>query len=472
MTKTGSRRWPTLIGIIIIALGGALFFVWQKNNRKNARQGQNIPAQNKFSTADSQKLLPLSDPGFAILWFSDFNNNRVVGFDPTGKVVWAQNISASPLPSSSWYFIGGVERVTVAPNGNLIDSYGDAMMVQEIDRKNHNLVWQYGTTGIQTYRGGKLDEPHKAWKINDHEVVINDSNDREVIVVDQKTNQIVWQYGQYHVIGNSLGELDGNTSVLPLKEGQEFLITETLANRITLIDRATKKILWQYTKSDAKWLENVTLDGDNFILSDRLKGEVFEVNRAGKIVWDLTKLSDENSLGYPTDTAKLRNGDILIDEAGRGRITEVVPTTGQVVRIYKAHGFISTIAIDQNNLDGTPRQVITSPAGVSTPGNPQVINVDDATAGMRSGGSGTGGDQTWKGKVSSVNASTGKAGQLAVSIKGGLYAVEIYNYSRVMNKNGGGLSLDAVQPGDDVEVSGTERGNNFIAASSVKDDSQ
>ena len=111
-------------------------------------------------------------------------------------------------------------------------------------------------------------------------------------------------------------------------------------------------------------------------------------------------------------------------------------------------------------------------AGVSTPGNPQVINVDDATAGMRSGGSGTGGDQTWKGKVSSVNASTGKAGQLAVSIKGGLYAVEIYNYSRVMNKNGGGLSLDAVQPGDDVEVSGTERGNNFIAASSVKDDSQ
>ncbi|MDR3559484.1 MAG: PQQ-binding-like beta-propeller repeat protein [Candidatus Pacebacteria bacterium] len=466
-----SRRWSILTGIIAIALSGALFFACQKNNQWNARPDKNIPPQNESSAADKQKL-PLSDPGFAILWFSDFNNNRVVGFDPAGKVVWAQNISASPLPSSSWYFIGGVERVTVAPNGNLIDSYGDAMMVQEIDRKTHNLVWQYGTAGVQTYRGGKLDEPHKAWKINDHELVINDSNDREVIVVDQRTNQIVWQYGQYHVLGNGPDELDGNTSVLPLKDGQEFLITETLANKVILIDRATKKILWQYTKPNAKWLENVTPDGDNFIVSDRLKGEVFEVDRAGKIVWDLDKLSDESHINYPTDTAMLGNGDILIDEAGAGRVVEAVPATGQVVRVYKVHGFASTIAIDQNNLDGTPRQIVTYPAGAPTPGSPQIVNVDDATAGMKSGGGGAGDREAWKGKVESVNASTGKAGQLAVSIKGGLYAVEVYNYSRVVNKSGAGLSLDVVQKGDDVEVTGTERGNNFIAASLVKDNSR
>jgi hypothetical protein len=466
------HRASIIAGAIVVILGVAFIFVYREKMRPGAGEtvrpdktlAKNLPAE--------KKLLPRSDPGFAILWFSDFNNNRVVGFDPDGKVVWAQNISAPPLPSSSWYFIGGVERVTLAPNGNLIASYGDAMMVQEIDRKTHALVWQYGLTGIQTYRGGKLDEPHKAWKINDHEVVINDSNDREVIVVDERSNQVVWQYGQYHVLGSGPDELDGNTSVLPLKNGQEFLITETLANRIILVDRATKKILWQYTKPDAQWLENVTPDGDNFILSDRLKGEVFEVNRAGQIVWDMTKLSDENALGYPTDTAVLGNGDILIDEAGRGRITEVVPATGQVVRIYKAHGFISTIAIDQNNLDGTPRQVVTSPAGAPTPGNPQVINVDDAAAGMRSGGGGTGGGQTWKGKVSSVNASTGKAGQLAVSLKGGLYAVEVYNYSSVTDKNGTGLSLDAIQKGDEVEVTGALRGNNFIEASNVRDDSR
>lgn len=466
-----NRRLLIIFGAIIFILAVAIFFVreWRAPIRTEpVKKILNPPVQKKSVT---EKKLPLSDPGFAILWFSDFNNNRIVGFDPTGKVVWAQNISAPPLPRSSWYFIGGVERVTVAPNGNLIASYGDAEMVQEIDRKTHDLVWQYGTAGVQTYRGGKLDEPHKAWKINSHEVVINDSNDREVIVVDQRTNQVVWQYGQYHVIGTGPDELDGNTSVLPLKNGQEFLITETLDNKIILVDRATKKILWQYTKPDAEWLENVTPDGNNFILSDRLKGEVFEVDRQGKIVWDLTKLSDENSIGYPTDTAVLGNGDILIDEAGRGRITEVVPTTGQVVRVYKVHGFPTTIAIDQNNLDGTPRKVVTTSAGAPTPGDPQVIQVDDVTAGMQAGAAGISGDQTFKGKVSSVNASTGKAGQIAMSIKGGLYAIEVYNYSRVTNKGGVALSLDAVQPGDDLEVDGTERGG-FIAASWVKDNSR
>lgn len=411
-------------------------------------------------------------PGFAILWFTDFTNNRVVGFTPEGKVVWAQNMSAPPIPRGSWYFIGGVERVTVAPNGNLITSYGDAMTVSEIDRQTHNLVWQYGITGRQTYRGGLLDEPHKSYKFNDHEVVINDSNDRLVTVVDQNTNQVVWQYGEYHKIGNTPGILQGNTSVLPVNGGEEFLITETLANRVILVDRATKNILWQYTKPDAKWLENVTAAKDGgFILSDRQKGEVFEVNRSGQIVWDLTKLADENTISYPTDTAEIDNGNILIDEAGRGRIVEVVPTTGEIARQYKVHGFVSTIAIDQNNLDGSSGQKeADGQPGTPEPKN-EIIAVDDASSGMGSGSANVGGGQTFSGVVASVNASTGKAGQIAMKKDGGLFAVEVYNYSRVINKNGSPISLEAVEEKDAIMVTGILSGA-FISASRIQDNSR
>jgi len=427
-------------------------------------QKKNITTDTISSFPQTQPAPPDHGPGFAMLWWTDFNNNRVVGFTPDGAVPWAQNISAPPLPRSSWYFIGGIENVTVAPNGNLITVHGDGMMVQEIDRKTHNLVWQYGTAGIQTFRGGVLDEPDKSYKFNDHEVVINDGNDREVIIVDQNTNQVVWQYGQYHQISSAPGLLRGNTSVRPIDGGKEFLITDTLANRIILVDRATKNIVWQYTKPDAKWLQNVSVTpAGDFVLEDRQKGEVFAVNRADQIIWDLTKLSDENKLSYPTDTAVLNNGDILIAESGKNRIVEVVPGTGQVVRQYLVHGFVSTIAIDNHDLDGN----IYVPQPNTVPDKSPVV-VQDAALAKSSGGAGAGTGQTISGKVTATNPSTGRAGSISLSTG---YGAEVYNYSRVIDKNGAPLSLMAIQKDDKVEITGTVSGT-FIRASLVKDDSR
>lgn len=406
-----------------------------------------------------------------IIWMSDFRNNRVVGFNPDGQVIWSQNMSASPIPESSWYFIGGVERVTVAPNGNLITSYGDGMMVCEIDRATHRLLWQYGTAGLQSFRGGKLDEPHKAWKINDHEILINDSNDREVIVIDQNTNEVVWQYGEYHRIGNAPGILNGNTSVVPVNNASQFLITETLANRITLIDRASKEIIWQYTKPDAKWLENVTPTKDgNFILSDRLKGEVFMINHQGEILWLLDRLSDENGISYPTDTVALDNGHILIAEAGKGRIIEVIPESGEIIREYKIHGFVSTIAVDYNGLEKSSADII-GESKKSITGNKETIIVNDANTGMRSGKIITNSGQTVSGQVLKVNASTGNAGQINLKAKGGNYAVEVYNYTTLMGKNGASLSLKSIQEKDELTITGPIT-NYFISANRIQDNSQ
>lgn len=419
----------------------------------------------------STKMPTKNNPGFAILWMTDFNHNRVIGFTPEGQVVWQQNMSASPIPQSSWYFIGGVERVSIAPNGNLIVSYGDAMIVEELDRATHNLVWQYGTAGLQTYRGGKLDEPHRAFKINGHEVIINDSNDREVIVVDQNTNQVVWQYGQYHQMSSAPGLLRGNTSVVPVNNGTQFLITDTLEKKIMIVDRATKNIVWQWTKPDSQWLENVFPTKDNtFVLADRLKGDVFEVDRNGNILWDLNKLSDENNIIYPTDAVKLSNGDVLIAEAGRSRIVEADPLTGQVVRQYIIHGLVTTIYLDQKNLDET------TPAAdqYNEPynGTAQTITVSDSN--LPGGGNvpaETWGSQNISGKIQDVNASTGRAGAFDLESKGQNYGVEVYNYSRVVNKSGAALSLDALTKDDQVDVTGSISGT-FVQANLVKDDSK
>jgi hypothetical protein len=459
----------TFYPFLFLAFVVSVFFIF--HGAKYLNQPKNIPGAGKtFSKADNQAAPPRD---FAILWWSDFNHNRIVGFNPQGQVVWMQNMSAPPIPKSSWYYIGGVERVTVAPNGNLITSYGDAMIVEELDRKTHEQVWQYGITGLQTYRGGFLDEPHKSFKINDHEVLINDSNDREVIVVDQNTNQIVWQYGEYHQMSTAPGLLMGNTSATPVDGGKEFLITDTLQKKIILVDRATKNILWQWEKPDSEWLENIFVTKDNnFVLADRLNGDVFEVNRDGKILWDLTKLADENKIIYPTDAAMLENGDVVIAEAGKSRIVEVVPATGQIVRQYLVHGFVSTIALDYNGLDSPDSSAPASTLqnNSSTAENSNTFTVNDIAKDAAYSPAPAGGEEI-SGKVTSVNASTGRAGAFSLKSDGTNYGVEVYNYSRVIGKSGATLSLDALQKGDNISVTGTISGT-YIRASLVKDSSR
>ncbi len=342
--------------------------------------------------------------------------------------------------------------MTVAPNGNLITSHGDGMMVQELDRQNHNLVWQYGTAGIQTYRGGVLDEPDKSFKFNDHEVVINDGNDRQIKVVDQNTNQVVWQYGEYHQMSSAPGFLRGNTSVRPLKNGQEFLITDTMEKKIMIIDRETKNILWQWVKPDAEWLQNVFATEENtFILEDRQKGEVFEIDRDGKILWMLNKLSDTPNISYPTDTAKLSNGNVLIAESGRHRIIEAVPESGQVVRQYLVHSFITSLAVDKKSLD---QKTIYRPVSQKIPddGKIKTIQVNDLNKGYSGSAAVIGGGQTISGKVASVNASTSRAGAFSMKADGVSYGVQVYNYSRVTDKSGAILNLATFKKGDKVTV--------------------
>ncbi len=153
-------------------------------------------------------------------------------------------------------------------------------------------------------------------------------------------------------ISNAPGLLRGNTSVQPLNGGEQFLITDTLEKKIMIVDRATKNIVWEWSKPDSQWLEHVfATQDDTFILEDRLAGEVFEINRDGETLWTLKQLTDGSFLKYPTDTAKLDNDDVLIVESGRQRVIEVVPQTGKIVRQFSVpNSLLTSIAVDYQSL--------------------------------------------------------------------------------------------------------------------------
>ncbi len=324
-------------------LGGFIYSV-QTNSQETPQEivGAAMSDAKQLLTGDMAAEESVPTREWQTLWVADFKGNRVLGLNRQGKTIWEQQMASPPLSVKSYNT--HVEYVTVAPNGNLIIADGEGMMVQEMDRTSHQVVWQYGVKDKQGSADGLLHQPDKAYKINEFEVLVNDGNNRRVIIIDQRDNKIVWQYGETLRMGTGPGLLRGNTCAVPINNGQRIAIVDTLEKKIIVVDRATKSIVWEWTKSDAKWLQHAwPTDQGGFIMEDRQKHEVFEVDAAGQIVWRLNKLADGSGLKYPTDVMGLANGNVLIAEAGRTRVIEVVPATGEIATTVGGVGFVTTV---------------------------------------------------------------------------------------------------------------------------------
>ena len=65
------------------------------------------------------------------------------------------------------------------------------------------MLWRYGPRSGP----GRLDHPSLAIPLADGTIALNDDFRNRVIVVDPRTNRIVWQYGRTDVGGHGAGLL-------------------------------------------------------------------------------------------------------------------------------------------------------------------------------------------------------------------------------------------------------------------------
>jgi len=65
------------------------------------------------------------------------------------------------------------------------------------------VLWRYGPTAGR----GRLNHPSLAVPLPDGTIVLNDDDRQRIVVIDPKTNKIVWQYGRMDQPGRSAGRL-------------------------------------------------------------------------------------------------------------------------------------------------------------------------------------------------------------------------------------------------------------------------
>ncbi|MFZ0214647.1 MAG: hypothetical protein WAM30_01775 [Candidatus Dormiibacterota bacterium] len=134
---------------------------------------------------------PMTDGHYLI---TEINGSWVdeVGLD--GQVYWSTHPPGESYPS---------DTNEVSPGVFLSTSYTDPGVIEEFDQTG-TLRWRY-----QPPAGNPpLNKPSLALPLPNGDILANDDFNHRVIVIDPRTNQIVWQYGHTGVAGSAPGYLN------------------------------------------------------------------------------------------------------------------------------------------------------------------------------------------------------------------------------------------------------------------------
>lgn len=123
---------------------------------------------------------------------TEINGDWVDVLSPSGHVLSSTNAPGFSYPSDTNEVRPGVLLSADYTNPGAIETF----------TPGGKLLWRYAPSG-----GGALNQPSLALPLPNGDVLANDDYNHRVIVIDPRTNRIVWQYGHTHVPGRQPGYL-------------------------------------------------------------------------------------------------------------------------------------------------------------------------------------------------------------------------------------------------------------------------
>lgn len=124
---------------------------------------------------------------------TEINGDWVDALSPTGRVLWSTHPPGVAYPSDS---------NEVRPGLYVTVGWQSPGILETFDRHGR-LHWRYRP------RAGAppLDHPSLALPLPNGDFLVNDDSNDRVIVIDPRTNRVVWQYGHTGVAGRAPGYL-------------------------------------------------------------------------------------------------------------------------------------------------------------------------------------------------------------------------------------------------------------------------
>ena len=135
-------------------------------------------------------VFPMRDGHYLV---TEINGDWVDEMSLQGKVYWSTNPPGVAYPS---------DTNEIGPDRYLTVDYSDPGQVVIFNSAGHAL-WRFAPTGPD-----QLNQPSLAMSLPNGDILLNDDHNDRVIVVDPRTDKIVWQYGNTGEAGSAPGYLD------------------------------------------------------------------------------------------------------------------------------------------------------------------------------------------------------------------------------------------------------------------------
>lgn len=126
---------------------------------------------------------------------SEINGSWISEYSQSGKLAWSTQFPSVAYPS---------DPQQLGPDRYLMTDYnpgGDGRIL-EFNREGQ-ILWKYDATAGE----GLLRRPSLAERLPSGMIMVNDDYSNRIVVIDPKTNSIVWQYGLTGVQGTAPGLL-------------------------------------------------------------------------------------------------------------------------------------------------------------------------------------------------------------------------------------------------------------------------
>jgi DNA-binding beta-propeller fold protein YncE len=145
--------------------------------------------------SDPSGLFPMTNGNLVV---TEGVGHYVSEMTPAGKIVWTVKV-----PGVSAIY----QTDEIGPNRYLTVDHVVQGSVLTFDRSG-KVLWRYAPTGDQS-----LNKPSLAIGMPNGDVMISDKVNNRLIVVDPRTNKVVWQYGHTKVPGSGPGFLNNPTGM-------------------------------------------------------------------------------------------------------------------------------------------------------------------------------------------------------------------------------------------------------------------
>lgn len=177
--------------------------------------------------------------------------------------------------------------------------WGEA--IQEIDRDTKQVVWEWLTF---EHLDPEIDIlcplcPRDRWtNINalhvlpDGNILVSMRCTNTIMIVDRASGDIVWRWGPGQISHQHNPTLLDNGNILLFDNGAHRTYTTIDYSRVIEVDPKTGDIAWEYKEDPVVDLNSFICSGaqrlanGNTLICECTKGRIFEVTRAGDLVWE------------------------------------------------------------------------------------------------------------------------------------------------------------------------------------------